>query len=254
MKLILDTESKTLIIEDHKGQKSVALYSDEAFELLSYHWLKVGWNQKHVYTFSWMGRPIIQLPHDMLRIQEVIYRVKPDVIIEMGIAHGGSLVYYATLCKAMETGRVIGVDIDIRSHNRSAIEAHHLFPLITLVEGDSTDADTVHQVKEMVQSGETALVILDSNHSKEHVLKELEAYCDLVSPGSYIVVTDGLLQDLHDVPRGKSKWKSSNPRAAAEEFAHEHPEFVLEHPAWPFVESESKVDVTHWPRGWLRRL
>ena len=112
----------------------------EAFALLSRLWLRAGWDTKYVYSFSWLGRPMIQLPEDMLRMQEVIYQVKPDVIIETGVAHGGSLVFHASLCHAMGRGRVIGVDIEIRPHNREAIEAHELFDLITLIEGDSRQA------------------------------------------------------------------------------------------------------------------
>src|SRR5690606_19131155 len=147
-------------------------------------------DNKYVYGFSWMGRPIIQLPEDMIRIQEVVYRLKPDVIVETGVAHGGSLIFYASLCKAMERGRVIGIDIEIRPHNRKAIEAHELAGFITLVEGSSTDPAIVQEVKSLVAPGETAIVILDSNHSKQHVLDELEAYADLVSVGSYIVACD----------------------------------------------------------------
>jgi cephalosporin hydroxylase len=229
------------------------LYSREAFELLSKQWLKVGWNEKYAYSFSWMGRPLIQLPEDMVRIQEVIYRIKPDVIIETGIAHGGSLVFYASLCKAMGKGRVIGVDIEIRPHNRQAIEAHQLAPLITLIEGSSTAPDVVDRVKSCVKPQEVVMVILDSDHSKQHVLDQLEAYCDLVTPGSYIIATDGIMKDLHDVPRGKPEWLWDNPSDAAAEFVQKHPEFLLEQPAWAFNESELSENVTYWPGAWLRR-
>ncbi|WP_136416253.1 CmcI family methyltransferase [Herbaspirillum sp. ST 5-3] len=254
MKLILDTEAKTLIEEQNGVVRQFDLYSKEAFECLSRQWVRVGWNQKYQYTFSWMGRPIIQLPEDMIRIQEVIYRVKPDVIIETGVAHGGSLIFYASLCKAMEKGRVIGIDIEIRPHNRKAIEAHELFGYITLVEGSSTGADIVSKVKAMVKPGETALVILDSNHTKQHVADELEAYCDLVTPGSYIVATDGIMFDLHDVPRGAADWSWNHPTAAAAEFAQRHPEFVIEQPSWPFNESGLTDNISHWPGAWLRRI
>src|SRR4249919_732260 len=124
MKLTIDTAAKTLLVEADGRTRQLQLYSDEAFELISDQWLKVGWNQKYPYTFSWMGRPIIQLPEDMIRAQEVVYHVKPDVLIETGVAHGGSLIYYASLFKAMGRGRVIGVDIEIRPQNRTAIENH----------------------------------------------------------------------------------------------------------------------------------
>lgn len=253
MKLILDTDEKTMVHEERGVVTTLPLYSKRAFDLLSRQWIKIGWNEKYPYTFSWFGRPIIQLPEDMIRTQEVIYRLKPDVIIETGVAHGGSLIYYASLCKALGKGRVIGVDIEIRPHNRSAIERHELFPLITLVEGSSTDALIVNKVKSLVKPGELVLVILDSNHTREHVRNELNAYHGLVSPGSYIVATDGVMEDLYDVPRGKSDWGWNNPAAAAAEFAEAHPEFSLEQPLWPFNESELSENVSHWPNAWLRR-
>jgi cephalosporin hydroxylase len=253
MKLIIDTDTQTLFREDNGNSTRLDLYSKSSFELLSSVWLKVGWDQKYPYTFSWLGRPIIQIPEDILRAQEVIYRVKPDVIIETGVAHGGSLIFYASLCKAMGQGRVIGIDIEIRPHNRTAIEAHELFSHITLIEGSSTDPVIVQQVRSLVKSGETVLVFLDSNHTKRHVLAELEAYHNLITPGSYIVATDGSMRDLFDVPRGKPEWAWDNPAAAAAEFIQAHPEFVIEQPAWPFNESELSDNITHWPGAWLRR-
>ncbi len=253
MKLTIDTTEKILIHESDGEKRVINLYSKEAFELISHQWLKVGWNQKYPYTFTWLGRPIIQLPEDMVRMQEVIYRVRPDVIIETGVAHGGSLIFYASLCKVMEHGRVIGIDIEIRTHNRKTIEAHEMFHLITLVEGSSTAPDVVRHVRSLVKAGETVLVILDSNHTRQHVLDELTAYHELVTQNSYIVATDGFMKDLHDVPRGKSEWACDHPFAAAAEFAERHPEFVLEQPPWLFNESELGNNITHWPGAWLRR-
>jgi cephalosporin hydroxylase len=188
----------------------------------------------------------------MIRIQEVIYQIKPDVIIETGVAHGGSLIYYASLCKAMEKGRIIGVDIEIRSHNRTAIEKHELGSYITLIEGDSTNDKIVDQVKALVKPNESVLVILDSNHTKQHVLKELNAYSPLVTKGSYIVATDGSMNDLYDVPRGDPEWLWDNPTEAALEFAAENPEFVIEQPKWAFNESGLSENITHWPGAYLK--
>lgn len=249
VKLTIDTNAQLLTTED----ATLPLYSREAFELLSSLWLKVGWNEKYVYTFSWQGRPIIQLPEDLVRTQEVIYRVQPDVIIETGVAHGGSLVFYAGLCKIMGKGRVIGVDIEIRPANRKAIEAHELYPWITLIEGDSSAPETIQRVTSLVQPGEKVIVFLDSNHSKAHVAAELAAYHPLVTVGSYIVATDGIMMNLDDAPRGRSTWATDNPAEAALEFARHHPEFVIEQPAWPFNESNLVNNVTHWPHAWLRR-
>jgi cephalosporin hydroxylase len=253
MILTIDSSAGTLSVEEDGRTSRLPLYSREAFELLSHEWLRLGWNQKYTYTFSWFGRPIIQLPEDLMRVQEVVYRLRPDVIVETGVAHGGTLVFYATLCKAMGRGRVIGIDIDIRAHNRSAIENHELASYITLVSGDSIAADTVAQVHSLVDADEQALLILDSSHTKAHVAAELEAYHDLVKPGSYIVATDGFMQFLADVPRGAESWSWDHPSAAAAEFAAAHPEFVLEQPPWPFNESELSANVTHWPGAWLRR-
>lgn len=253
MKLIIDTETQTLELIEGLQQRTIPLYSDEAFETVSQQWSKIGWNQKYTYTFTWMGRPVIQLPEDMLRMQEAIYQIKPDVIVETGVAHGGSLIYYASLFKSMSKGRVIGIDIEIRPHNRAAIEEHELFPFIELVEGSSTASNIVKQVKSMVSPDETVMVILDSDHSRQHVLDELNAYHDLVTPGSYIVATDGVMQEVYDVPRGNSAWQKDNPAEAAKEFLGEHPEFKLEEPAWSFNESSLDKSITHWPDAWLYR-
>ncbi|MFZ1376586.1 MAG: CmcI family methyltransferase [Geothrix sp.] len=253
MRLTLDTDRKTLVLEEGGTSKKLALYSKEAFEALSRQWVRVGWDQKYPYTFSWMGRPIIQLPEDMIRMQEAIFQVQPDVIIETGVAHGGSLVFYSSLCRAMGKGRVIGIDIEIRPHNRKAIEAHPLNDRITLLEGSSTDPGIVAQVKALVKPDESVLVILDSNHTYAHVHAELETYAELVTVGSYLVATDGIMGDLADVPRGLPGWTTDNPTCAARDFASKRPEFVIEQPAWPFNESDLDQNITHWPGAWLRR-
>jgi len=253
MRLTVDTATGKLIYEDAGRSQSLNLYSKKAFELLSDLWLKVGWSLKYSYTFTWMGRPVIQLPEDMLRIQEAIYRLKPDVIIETGIAHGGSLIYYASLCQAMGRGHVIGIDIEIRAPNRKAIESHEMFPLVTLIEGNSLDPLVVKQVKSLVKQGETVLVILDSSHSKHHVLGELEAYHPLVSSGSYIVACDGILRDLRGVPGAEVYLKDGNPTEAVAEFLKIHSDFVLERPRWLFNKSQLTENVTYWPDAWLKR-
>lgn len=233
--------------------RELALYSKEAFELLSREWIKLGWNQKYSYTFSWMGRPVIQLPEDLVRLQEVIYRLRPDVIVETGVAHGGSLIFHASLCKTLSKGRVIGIDVEIRPQNRKAIETHPLSSFVTLVEGNSIDPSVVAQVNAQVASGETVLVILDSCHTKKHVLSELEAYCGLVTPGSYLLVADGIMEDLSEVPRGQPNWVWDHPAAAVAEFLECHAEFVMEEPKWLFNESDLSKNVSYFRRGWLRR-
>lgn len=254
MKLTLDYDANTLVVEDEHGVRTMPAYSREAFEALSREWVRIGWNEKYPYTFSWFGRPVIQLPEDMIRIQEVIHGLRPDVIIETGVAHGGSLVFYATLCKAMEHGRIVGIDIEIRSHNRAAIEAHPLKPYITLIEGSSIDPATVARAQAEVKPGERVLILLDSNHTYAHVLAELRAYAPLVSVDSYIVATDGVMIDAARTPRGKPEWVTDNPTRAAADFAAENPDFVLEQPAWPFNESALGQNITHWPGAYLRRV
>jgi cephalosporin hydroxylase len=252
MKVTIDTAAARLTVDGPDG-RSVPLYGDEAFEILSRLWVKVGWNQKHSYGFSWLGRPVIQLPSDLVRLQENIHRLSPDVIVETGVAHGGSLVFHASLCKVLGRGRVIGIDVDIRPHNRRAIEAHPLASLITLIEGSSTDPGVVGRVTSLIRAGESVLVLLDSNHTRAHVLAELEAYHRLVTPGSFLAVADGIMRDLHDTPRGAPGWREDNPAAAVTDFLARHPEFERETPAPPFDERLSRSETTYWPDGWLRR-
>ncbi|WP_366658509.1 CmcI family methyltransferase [Fodinicurvata sp. EGI_FJ10296] len=249
----IDEKKQVILVVGETGTHEVPLYSDEAFRIVSDLYLKIGWTQKYTYTFSWMGRPVIQLPDDMLRLQEVIYRLKPDVIVETGVAHGGSLIFYGSLCKAMGKGRVIGIDIEIRPHNRRAIEEHEMSGLIELFEGSSTDPKIVSAVKASVGDAATVLVLLDSNHTYAHVMDELEAYHEFVTPGSYIVSTDGVMRDVKDTPRGQPEWATDNPANAAEDFVKDKPNFVIEQPAWLFNESTLSQNVTHWPSAWIKR-
>jgi len=253
MKLTIDTDSLTLVTEDGGAARTLDLYSPEAFAVLSPQWLRVAWSQKYSYTFTWLGRPIIQLPEDLLRVQEVVYHVRPDVIVETGIAHGGSLIFYASLCQLMGIGRVVGVDIEIRPKNREAIEAHSLKPYITLIEGSSTDMATVEQVKALIRPGERVMVALDSHHTYDHVMAELRTYADLVSPESYLLVEDGVMIELADVPGAQPSWAHDNPASAARDFVAEHPEFEIEPPSWVFNESPLQQGITHWTSGWLKR-
>lgn len=251
--ILIDLDGGVVRVEENDCYTTHPLGSPEAFSIISKAWLRCGWDTKYVYGFSWMGRPIIQLPEDMMRIQEVICSFKPDVILETGVAHGGSLVFYATLCKAMEHGRVIGIDVEIRPHNRAAIDAHSLKPYITLMEGDSTAPHVVAQAKALIKPKERCLVILDSNHSKQHVLNELEAYCDLVGVGGYIVACDGIMGQMVGAPRANPDWSWNNPAEAAKEFVLRHPEFTIESPAFLFNEGMITTMVTYWPSAWLKR-
>ena len=252
--LVIDEARRVVTVTDAAGTRELPFASAEAFAAVSRAWLAVGWDTKYVYSFTWLGRPVIQLPEDMLRIQEVIHECKPDVIMETGVAHGGSLVFYASLCEAMGHGRVIGVDVEIRPHNRAAIEAHPMFKHITLIEGDAIATATYDQVRGLVRPGETVLVLLDSNHTFEHVLAELRLYGPLVTKGSYIVATDGIMAQVAGAPRTREDWSWNNPLRAIEHFLRENDGFIAEEPAWLFNEGLVTERVTYWPKAFLRRV
>lgn len=253
----IDNNKEEIILDN---SQKIPLYSKEGFKLISDLWIKIGWDQKYLYGFTWMGRPIIQLPDDILRIQEVVYNLKPDVIIETGIAHGGSIILYASICRAMNRGRVIGIDIEIRKHNRKAIEEHELYPYITMIEGSSIDQQTVAKIKSQTKGEDKILVVLDSAHTYDHVMKELELYSPIVSLGSYIVVTDGSQEFLECSPRARKEypayktWKENNPKKAAEDFVKNNINFIIEEPIFPFNEGSIDFRVTHWPSAYLKRI
>jgi cephalosporin hydroxylase len=251
-RLFIDLEAGAVAVDG--SDASLSIDSPEAFRAISHAWLRAGWDTKYVYSFTWLGRPIIQLPEDMVRMQEVIHSLRPDVIVETGIAHGGSLIFYASLCKAMGRGRVIGVDVEIRPHNRNALDEHDLRPYLTLVEGSSTSPDVIEHVRSSIGKEETVLVFLDSAHGRDHVLAELQAYSPLVTEGSYIVAMDGIMEQLEGAPRTEPDWRWNNPRQAVREFMAAHPEFELREPPFLFNEGSVTDRVTYWPGGFLRRV
>jgi cephalosporin hydroxylase len=252
---MLTIDDEQVIVTDSDGsQRVLPLGSPEAFALLSRLWLRSGWELKYSYSFTWLGRPVIQLPEDLLRLQEAIYTLRPVVIVETGIAHGGLLVFSASLCRLLGHGRVIGIDFDIRPHNRRAIEAHPLTDLITLVEGDSVSPAVIRQVRALVPPGANALVLLDSRHTRDHVLAELQAYAPFIRPGSYLVAMDGIMEDLSAAPRGRPDWTWNNPRQAALEFVRTHPDFAIEEPGFLFNEGQVRERVTYWPSAFVKRL
>lgn len=253
-KIVIDLEKSEVTVVDEKCSANFSIGTQEAFSVISQAWLRCGWDNKYVYSFTWLGRPIIQLPEDMMRIQEVIFSLKPDVIIETGVAHGGSLVFYAGLCKVMEKGRVIGIDIEIRPHNKRAITSHPLFPFITLIEGSSVDPVVIDKLKRQVQPGEKVFVVLDSCHTKEHVVAELNAYAPLVSKGSYIVAMDGIMGELVGAPRTQQDWSWNNPKSAVLEFVQANSDFIIEEPPLLFNEGNIFERVTYWPSGFIKRI
>jgi len=249
----IDLEAGTVEVSHDESTHVYDIGSKEAFALISQAWIRSGWDAKYVYSFSWMGRPIIQLPEDMMRIQELIYDLKPNVILETGVAHGGSLIFYASLVRAIGKGRIIGIDIDIRDHNRIAIEEHELSDLISLIEGSSIDDQVLGAARDLIDPGDTVLVLLDSNHSKAHVLEELRMYAKLVTQGSFIVACDGIMQNLNGAPRTQDDWSWNNPQEAVREFLKENEDFELVEPEFLFNESLITDRVTYWPNAFLRR-
>jgi cephalosporin hydroxylase len=250
---------------EERKQQIQKMSGDSAFCELSSQWLKESMARRYVYHFDWLGRPIIQYPQDMVAIQELVWQVRPDLIIETGIAHGGSLIMSASLlalldlCDASEKGqtlnprqssrKVIGIDIDIREHNRQAIEAHPLASYIQMVQGSSVASDTVSTVHAAATGYKKVMVLLDSMHTHQHVLAELNAYAPLVSVGSYCVVFDTFVQDMPQGLFSDRPWDvGNNPKTAVHEWLPAHPEFVIE------SSLPNKLMVTVAPDGFLKRL
>lgn len=190
----------------------------------------------------------------MLRLQESIVTIKPDVIVETGASKGGSSIFFATLCRLMEKGKVISVDICIPDELQMRIERSPFADLITLIEGDSVSSDVRDKVFKHISPGQKVFVFLDSDHSKKHVLRELNAYAGIVSPGSYIVAADGVMQYLTDTPYGRPEWIKDNSATAAREFAASHPEFIINRPKAFLGEEYVLEELTYWPDAWLYRL
>ena len=257
---MIDTTARTLTRqggpETNFSETTVGLFTKEAFETLSLEWVRVGWSLQYYHNFTWFGLPILQLPEDMLRLQEVIYAVRPAVIVETGVFQGGSLLFHASLLEAMGMGqaRVVGIDREIPRHTRESIGRHPLRRHISLIEGDSTDPQVVTQVADLAGSAAPMLVILDSDHTQQHVATELECYAPFVTKGSYIIATDGIMKDIADVPRAQPEWKTDNPRTAADDFAARHPEFLREEPPWLTHDGPLTENVTYWPGAWFKKL
>jgi cephalosporin hydroxylase len=224
------------------------LHDDPDVQALSRIWLREIAPYKYAYNFTWMGRPIIQFPQDMLAMQEIIWNLKPDLIIETGIAHGGSLIFHASMLELVgEDADVLGIDIDIREHNRIEIEKHPMFKRITLIEGSSVDDETTQKVFDFAKNKQRIVVILDSNHTHEHVLKELEIYSQLVTKNSYLIVFDTLVEDMPDSLSGDRPWgKGNNPKTAVWEFLKNNDRFEID------KKIESKLLITVAPDGYLK--
>ena len=227
---------------------------DRDVQALSRIWLREITPHRYPYNFSWMGRPIIQLPQDIVAMQELIWTIQPDLIIETGIAHGGSLIFSASMlelnaaCGGPKDAHVLGVDIDIRSHNRDAITAHPMFKRISMIQGSSVEPAVVEQVKARAKDKRRVLVCLDSNHTHDHVLAELNAYAPLASVGSYCVVFDTLIEDMPAEMFGDRPWGPGNsPKTAVREYLKSHPEFQID------KQLDHKLLISVAPDGYLKR-
>jgi cephalosporin hydroxylase len=242
-----NSEPPRLRVYEGDQGRDVSLYSDEGFALLSELWLKVTCERKVMYRPSWLGMPIIQYPDDIVMMQELIWHVRPDLIIETGVAHGGSAVFYASVLELLGRGRVLGIDVEIRAHNRAAIESHPLSRRIELLEQSSLDPRAVEQAAAAARQATTTLVVLDSKHSYEHVLQELSLYGPLVTPGSYIVAMDGAQGLVWDIPSGKPEWREDNPLRAIDAFLEAN------RTDWEVDPHYTRMAVTSNPRGYLRR-
>lgn len=244
---VIATGTSKITLTDQETSRTVDVYSQEGRALISSLWTKLCTEYRVMYEPTWLGIPIIQLPTDIVMMQELIWKLRPDVIVECGLAHGGSAVMYASICELIGKGRVIGIDIEVRQYNRVAIQSHPMSKRIEIIEGSSIDPSTVAEVKERLRGARTVTVILDSDHSRDHVLQELNLYHQVVTPGSYLVAMDGAQAHVWDVPRGKKEWKDDNPLQAIEVFLKEHPEFQVDH-------HYTRMHVTSIPKGFLRRL
>lgn len=232
-----------------------ALGEDRDVQGLSRIWCRETNRNGYTYNFSWLGRPIIQYPQDMIAMQELIWSIQPDLIIETGIAHGGSLIFSASMlelnaaCGGPHNAEVLGVDIDIRAHNREAIEAHPMFKRISMIQGSSIAPEIIDQVMAKAAGKQGVLVCLDSNHTHDHVLAELEAYAPLTTVGSYCVVFDTLIEDMPANMFSDRPWDpGNNPKTAVWEYLKAHPEFEID------KQIDYKLLISVAPDGYLRRV
>ena len=243
-----------MTFDDEVAARVAANGRDTTLQESAQGFLQASVGARYSYNFSWLGRPIIQYPQDVLLMQEIIWRVRPQLIIETGIAHGGSLIFSASMLELVAAcgggeGSVLGVDVDIRAHNRAAIEAHPMFRRIAMIEGSSVDPAVVAQVHARARGLERVLVCLDSNHTHAHVLAELEAYAGLATPGSYCVVFDTLIEDMPADAYPDRPWgPGDNPLTAVRQWLAAHPEFEID----PGPHQKALVTVAR--DGFLRRV
>jgi len=220
---------------------------DSKLKKLSQQWFDKSFQYEYSYHFTWLGLPIIQYPQDIMALQEIIWKIKPDLIIETGIARGGSMIFYASMLELIQKGEVIGIDIDIRKHNKRAIQSHPLKKRITMIEGSSIENKVVNKVHKLARNKKKILIILDSFHTHKHVLKELEAYSELVSKGGYVIVFDTVVEDMPEEFFPNKPWeKGNNPKTAVKEFLIKNERFKVDKII------EKKLLITSCHNGFLK--
>lgn len=223
--------------------------ADEELRQKSLDWMLHADRYKYTYNYTWMGRPIIKYPNDMVAQQELMWDLKPDLVIETGIAHGGSIIFTASLCQLNGKGEVLGIDVDIRAHNRAEIEAHPMMGRITLYEGDSVGPEAVALAKEKAAGKETVVVMLDSLHSHDHVYAEMQAYADLVTVGSYLILPDTFIELFPKGYYDNRPWDvGDNPMTALRKFLSERDDFEIDQAL------DAKLMITEGPNGYLKRI
>lgn len=237
------------------SERVIANGQNNEFKVSADTFMKESTVPKYSYNFSWLGRPIIQYPQDIVAMQELVWSIQPDLIIETGIAHGGSLIFFASMlelnaaCGGTQDAEVLGIDIDIREHNKEAIEAHPMFKRISMIQGSSIDPEIIAQVKAKAEGKQRILVCLDSNHTHEHVLAELEAYAPLTSVGSYCVVFDTIVEDMPAEMFPDRPWgPGDNPKTAVWEYLKSHTEFEID------KQIDYKLLISVAPDGYLKRV
>jgi len=233
---------------EKRSKKKIKLMSgDKTLAKISKQWFLNSYKYEYSYHFKWLGRPIIQYPQDIISIQEIIWTIKPDLIIETGIAHGGSLIFSASILELLGRGKVLGIDIDIRKHNRIQIEKHRLFKRITMIEGSSIDKSVIKKVYDYSKGMKKVMVLLDSNHTHDHVLKELNLYSPFVTKGSYLVVFDTIAEYMPKNIFSNRQWgKGNNPMSAVREFLKKNNRFKID------KSIEDKLLITVAPSGYLK--
>lgn len=239
-------QTNKFIVERNNDIKEMG--HDSEVRLIGKNFIRKTAKYSYSYNFSWLGRPIIQFPQDMIAMQEIIWKVKPDLIIETGIAHGGSLIFYASMLELLgDGGQVLGIDIDIREHNRVEIEKHPMFKRITMIEGSSIDEEVAEQVHNFAKDKKRVMVFLDSMHTHDHVIRELKLYSPLVTKGSYLVVFDTIIEDMPEDFFPDRPWgKGNNPKTAVREFLKTNDRFEID------KELENKLLITVAPDGYLK--